>query len=170
MQEIHLLKDDLINKIAAGEVVERPESVVKELIENAVDAGATHIKIELKEGGTQLISVSDDGKGMSKEDAPLALTRHATSKISSIDDLFAIDTLGFRGEALASIASVSKFTLVTRQKQSAEGTKLEILENGQVSINSWNGAYGTTIFVRELFHNIPAILIKLNLSKNINRL
>src|SRR5690606_24487875 len=120
MAEIHLLDESLINKIAAGEVVERPASVVKELVENAIDAGATSIRIELEDGGRKLIAVTDDGKGMNADDALLCVKRHATSKIRHLDDLFDIHTMGFRGEALAAIAAVSGLT-VTTQPQGGEG-------------------------------------------------
>ena len=116
MARVHLLDDELINKIAAGEVVERPASVVKELVENAIDAGATHVKVILKDGGRQLIQVQDDGSGMHPDDAVLAVKRHTTSKLQAADDLFQVKTMGFRGEALASIASVSRFTLQTQAR------------------------------------------------------
>src|SRR5690242_7139634 len=116
MGRIHLLKDDVIDKIAAGEVVERPASVVKELVENAIDAGATDVRIELEEGGIKRISVTDNGSGMSADDALMAIRRHATSKINSADDLFSIGTMGFRGEALASIAAVSRFSILTSEQ------------------------------------------------------
>src|SRR5262245_41816091 len=121
---IKVLPQDLINKIAAGEVVERPASVVKEIMENAVDAGATRLEVILEEGGIKLIQISDNGVGMNEADAKLCLIRHATSKISSLEDLFAIQTMGFRGEALASIAAVSQFSIVTKQKDSTTGYKV----------------------------------------------
>ncbi len=156
MSKIHILEDELINKIAAGEVVERPASVIKELMENSIDAGADELRIEIREGGTELMVVQDNGEGMSAEDAPLALTRHATSKIRSADDLFAIDTLGFRGEALASIASVSRFSLLTRERGADLGLKLEITESGAIESTPWSGATGTTMIIKDLFYNIPA--------------
>ena len=132
MANIHLLKDELINKIAAGEVVERPSSVAKELIENALDAGAKNIVLSLKEGGTKLISVRDDGQGIDPQDGPLVLSRHATSKISASDDLFAIDTMGFRGEALAAISSVSRFSLRS-QREGCDGFMIEANDEEQCS-------------------------------------
>lgn len=155
MGRIHLLEDELINKIAAGEVVERPASVIKELVENALDAGATHIKIELEEGGKKLMSVSDNGLGMSADDLPMAIKRHSTSKIAAADDLFAITTMGFRGEALASIASVSRFTIQSVPQGTTEGARLT-LEDGRVQTSGWSSVSGTTVIVRDLFYNIPA--------------
>lgn len=155
MGSIQLLNDEVINKIAAGEVVERPSSVVKELVENAIDAGASRIEVRLELGGTSVISVSDDGYGMDRADAGVALQRHATSKIKETDDLFQIQTMGFRGEALASIASVSKFTLCTIQDGSAIGTKVTAQGGAEVVVRDWNGPRGTTITVESLFYNVP---------------
>ena len=124
MAKIRILPDILVSKIAAGEVVERPASVVKELIENSLDADATLIRIELQSGGKRLVSVTDNGHGMSKDDALMSLERHATSKIKSVEDLFSLRTLGFRGEALPSIASVSRFKLLTRQQDDISGTSI----------------------------------------------
>jgi DNA mismatch repair protein MutL len=152
---IKKLDQDLINKIAAGEVVERPSSVVKELIENSIDANADLISLEIKNGGIDLITIQDNGTGMTKQDAQLALERHATSKISSVDDLFNIQTLGFRGEALASISSVSQFSLETKIKDSSEGTKLDI-NNSSLDINPCGCPDGTKITISELFYNVPA--------------
>ena len=153
---IRILSEDTANKIAAGEVIERPASVVKELVENALDAGATEIRIELADGGKRLIRVTDNGVGMSREDAVLALKRHATSKISSADDLFAIRTLGFRGEALPSIASVSRMEIVTRREGEDFGT-MAVCAGGEVLEVADAGApIGTSISVSELFQNIPA--------------
>ena len=126
MPKIKILSADVANKIAAGEVVERPASVVKELIENAVDADSTSIRVEIRAGGKRLIRVTDNGTGMEREDALLALERHATSKVSRIEDLENIQTFGFRGEALASIASVSNFELLTRTTDAIQGTKINV--------------------------------------------
>ena len=128
---IKILPPDISNKIAAGEVVERPASVVKELVENAIDAESTNINVEIRAGGKRLISVSDNGAGMSREDALIAIERHATSKISTVEDLETIQTFGFRGEALPSIASVSQFELLTRTADAVEGTKITV-EGGVV--------------------------------------
>ena len=127
MTQIHVLDDSTINKIAAGEVVERPASVVKELVENAMDAGATAIEIEIMGGGVSFIRVTDNGRGMTREDAQTAILRHATSKISSVSDLQTVATLGFRGEALPTIASVSRFSLLTRRASDDLGTRVDIL-------------------------------------------
>ncbi|MDL2261835.1 DNA mismatch repair endonuclease MutL, partial [Methanimicrococcus sp. OttesenSCG-928-J09] len=148
---------DTINKIAAGEVVERPASVVKELVDNAIDAGASAIRIELKDSGKTLISVRDDGKGMSRDDVSLSPIKHATSKISSVTDLESIATMGFRGEALAAISSVSKFEIITKQKEDATGTRL-YLEDGKQEITDIGAPDGTTVNVHTLFYNTPARL------------
>jgi DNA mismatch repair protein MutL len=155
---IRVLPPQVANKIAAGEVVERPASVVKELLENAIDAGATDIRIEIRQGGRRSIRVSDDGWGIPQTEAALAFARHATSKISSEDDLSHIQTLGFRGEALASIAAVSQVTLLTRAKSEETGTLLRI-EGGEVLQNERHGGRpGTVITVENLFYNTPARL------------
>lgn len=156
MNQIKILSEELINKIAAGEVVERPASVVKELVENSVDAEATQIEIEIKEGGKKLMRVVDNGRGMDSSDAKLAFSRHATSKISSAEDLFNISSLGFRGEALPSIASVSKVEIITRTKDSANGTKLKI-ETGEIrEAKDTPANVGTIVTVSDLFYNTPA--------------
>jgi DNA mismatch repair protein MutL len=156
MSKIRILPDILSNKIAAGEVVERPASVVKELAENALDAGATRILIDIAQGGRSLIRVADNGCGMNRDDALLAIERHATSKIFSDQDLFDIRTLGFRGEALPSIAAVSRFSLVTRDAASEAGTELT-LEGGRLLNVAETGApVGTLVTVRQLFFNTPA--------------
>ncbi len=156
MANIRILPENLSNKIAAGEVVERPASVVKELLENALDAESTRIIVEVEKGGQSLIQVSDNGVGMNHDDALLAIERYATSKISSADDLFAIRTLGFRGEALPSIASVSRFQLITRDKASDAGTEI-IVDGGKIkSVSEVGAPLGTMISVKQLFFNTPA--------------
>jgi DNA mismatch repair protein MutL len=156
MSRIQILPEILSNKIAAGEVVERPASVVKELVENALDAGGDRIEVLVEEGGRRLIQVADNGHGMSADDALLCIERYATSKISTDPDLFAIRTLGFRGEALPSIASVSKFTLTTRAAEAAAGTQIRI-EGGKVlGVAEIGAPAGTLIQVRQLFYNTPA--------------
>ena len=153
---IQVLDEQTINKIAAGEVVERPSSVVKELVENAIDAGATEITIEVAGGGEELIRVSDNGKGMTREDAQLAVLRHATSKIRSADDLTQVLSLGFRGEALASISAVSRFTLQTRQEGDQLGTEIVIEGGTMLRTEDAGCGLGTTISVEDLFFNTPA--------------
>ncbi len=154
--KITILPQDLVNKIAAGEVVERPASVVKELLENSIDAGSKSIKIKIKSGGVKLIEVTDDGEGMSQKDAELCLERHATSKISQKDDLYNISTLGFRGEALPSIASVCFLELMTKKKGDLSGICLN-LEAGKIKEKKETGApVGTSVTVKELFYNTPA--------------
>jgi DNA mismatch repair protein MutL len=153
--KISILDDRLIDKIAAGEVVEDPSSVVKELIENSIDANSDEIEVEVKEGGKSLIKVKDNGEGMSKDDAELAIKRHATSKIKCEDDLFAIKTLGFRGEALASMCAVSRFSLITRSKDDIKGTSVNI-ENNNILVKDSGAEKGTVIHVEDLFYNVPA--------------
>lgn len=156
MSKIQLLPDIVANQIAAGEVVERPASVAKELLENALDAGATRVEVEIEQGGKNLIRIRDDGEGMTRDDTLLAFERHATSKIRTVEDLNAIDTFGFRGEALASIASVSRITLFSKLRDDVAGTEL-VIEGGRirhVRDASWPG--GTEISVRDLFFNVPA--------------
>lgn len=158
MNRIKLLSEQVANQIAAGEVVERPASVVKELVENALDAGAKKISIEIQAGGRSLVRVSDDGSGMSRDDALLCLERHATSKIQRAEDLAAIATMGFRGEALPSIASVSRFTLTTRERdsQSPEGTQIIVAGGKIAEVKAAGAAEGTSVEVRQLFFNLPA--------------
>ena len=158
MNRIRLLSEQVANQIAAGEVIERPASVVKELVENALDAGAARVTVEIQAGGRSLVRVTDDGTGMSRDDALLCLERHATSKIQKAEDLAAIATMGFRGEALPSIASVSRFTLTTRERDSSspEGTQI-IVNGGKISeVKAAGSATGTSVEVRQLFFNLPA--------------
>ncbi|HZH31148.1 MAG TPA: DNA mismatch repair endonuclease MutL [Pyrinomonadaceae bacterium] len=156
MSKIRVLSDHLANQIAAGEVVERPASVAKELVENSIDAGARRIEVDVEAGGRRLLRVSDDGEGMTQDDALLAFERHATSKISTADDLNSIGTLGFRGEALASIASVARVELVTQTEGEAEGTRV-LVEGGRMrDVKPAARPRGTTITVRDLFFNVPA--------------
>jgi len=158
MASVKLLDTNTINKIAAGEVVERPASCVKELVENAIDAGATRIETEIQNGGKALIRVTDDGAGMSREDAALSVKRHATSKLATAADLQNISTLGFRGEALPTIAAVSKFTLQTRRPEDELGTKIQI-DGGKMQDTCEVGCKtGTTVLVEDLFFNTPARL------------
>lgn len=152
-KRIHALPLQLANQIAAGEVIERPASVVKELVENSLDAGATHIVIRIDGAGSQLISIRDDGSGIHPEDLPLALSRHATSKLSSSEQLSHIDSLGFRGEALPSIASVANLTLTSRQADSDCGWQLK---GDQQNVAPVGHPIGTTVEVRDLFFNLPA--------------
>jgi len=156
MSIIRVLADHVANQIAAGEVVERPASVAKELVENSIDAGATRISIEIEAGGRRLLKISDDGTGMIRDDAILAFERHATSKIRNSDDLAAIGTLGFRGEALASIASVAKVELVTSLEGAATGTRVTIEGGRMRNVKDAAHPRGTTIIVRDLFFNVPA--------------
>ncbi len=156
MSKIRVLADHVANQIAAGEVVERPASVAKELVENSIDAGATRITIEIEAGGRRLLKVSDDGEGMVRDDAVLAFERHATSKIRSSEDLAAIGTLGFRGEALASIASVAKVELITSTEDAAAATRVAIDGGRMRDVKDAAHPRGTTIAVRDLFFNVPA--------------
>ena len=156
MPKINVLPRELAELIAAGEVVERPASVVKEMVENSIDSGATHITVEIKRGGVTYIRVTDDGCGISPSDVPLAFLRHATSKIIKADDLYSISTLGFRGEALAATSSVSRIEMFTKRKEDTLGTHYEI-EGGEEILNEESGCPdGTTIIVRDLFYNTPA--------------
>jgi DNA mismatch repair protein MutL len=157
-QRVRILPEQLANKIAAGEVVERPASVVKELVENSIDALATEIIVEIEDGGKRLIKVTDNGCGMSRDDALMSLERHATSKISSDSDLFRLATLGFRGEAMPSIASVSRFSIASREHESVEGVEI-YAEGGSIrEVKACGMAPGTSISVRSLFYNTPARL------------
>lgn len=158
MAKIQLLDERTANQIAAGEVVERPASVVKELVENSLDAGATRVVVEVEGGGQQLIRITDDGSGMSPEDARMSLMRHATSKIRSADDLLAIGTMGFRGEAIPSIASVSKFELVTREHDQVAGYRILVEGGRTVEEGEFGCQPGTRMTVRDLFYNVPARL------------
>jgi len=156
MSKIRLLPDHVANQIAAGEVVERPASVAKELVENAIDAGATFITIDVEAGGRRLLKVADDGEGMVRDDALLAFERHATSKIAKSEDLDSISTLGFRGEALASIASVARVELTTRTEDATAATRV-VIEGGRMrDVKDAAHPRGTTIIVRDLFFNVPA--------------
>ena len=156
MGRIRILSDNVANKIAAGEVVERPASVVKELLENSLDAGATEIRIDAENAGRRLLRIQDDGCGMLRDDAMLAFERHATSKLSDVKDLLAISTLGFRGEALPSIASVSRLILETRSADEQTGAKVEIAGGKLLKCDEIARPRGTTITVRDLFFNVPA--------------
>ncbi len=156
MPRIHVLPPGLVNQIAAGEVVERPASVVKELVENALDAGARNVAIDVEEGGLALVRVSDDGSGMAREDAALAIERHATSKLRDAEGLAAIRTLGFRGEALPAMASVSRFRLDTAPAEDGAGSRVEIEGGAPLTVSDVARAKGTTVEVRDLFFNTPA--------------
>jgi DNA mismatch repair protein MutL len=156
MGRIRILPDQVANQIAAGEVVERPASVVKELLENSLDAGATDLRVEVEAGGRRLIRIVDDGCGMLRDDALLAFERHATSKLRNVKDLLSIATLGFRGEALPSIASVSRLLLETRSMEEATGTRIEIAGGKMLRCEETALGGGTAIAVRDLFHNVPA--------------
>ena len=156
MAVINVLSKEISELIAAGEVIERPSSVIKELVENSIDSGARHITVEIKNGGTTYMRVTDDGCGMSYDDVPKAFLRHATSKISEKDDLDNIMTLGFRGEALASVAAVSRVELMTKQSDETYGTLYNI-EGSVETLHDRGGCPdGTTIIIRDLFYNVPA--------------
>src|SRR5512134_3588416 len=154
MSKIHVLADHVADQIAAGEVVERPASVVKELVENAIDAGARHVRVTVEEGGKSLVEVGDDGSGMGREDAVLAIERHATSKIRAAADLVGVATFGFRGEALPAIASVSRLALVTSDGEA--GTALTVTGGRLEQVEPATRQQGTTVTVRGLFFNTPA--------------
>mgnify|MGYP005787265837 FL=1 len=156
MGKIRLLDTNTINKIAAGEVVERPSSVVKELVENSIDAGASAVTIEIKNGGTTFIRVSDNGKGIEKDDIKTAFLSHATSKITEIEDLDNIFSLGFRGEALASIAAVSQVEMITKTHFEEDGTRITINGGEIEDFQEYGCTEGTSITVSNLFYNVPA--------------
>ena len=158
LMPIHILAPEVANQIAAGEVVERPASAVKELIENSLDAGATDIRVEVREGGRRLIRVQDDGCGIPAAEAALAFERHATSKLATADDLSHLSTLGFRGEALASIASVAQVALLTRSRNEETGTLIRMAEGREISREPRGGPPGTLVTVEHLFANVPARL------------
>ena len=155
---IHILPDEIASQIAAGEVVERPASVVKELVENALDAGARHISIHIADAGRRVIEIADDGSGIPPGEVALAVARHATSKLNNADDLFHITTLGFRGEALASIASVSRFTLTSRATNNPVGERLRVEAGKASGVEQAGGPVGTVVRVEDLFFNVPARL------------
>ena len=157
-KKINLLPDEVASKIAAGEVVERPASVVRELLDNAIDSGARNIRVEIRGGGRDLIRIIDDGCGIFPDDMPKAFLRHATSKINTADDLWSVRTLGFRGEALYSIAAISRMQLLSRTSASQSGYELAV-EGGRLVADGPRGAPpGTIVAVRELFFNLPARL------------
>src|SRR5919107_1654346 len=156
MSKIRVLSDHVANQIAAGEVVERPASVAKELVENSIDAGARRVEVDVEAGGRRLLRVADDGEGMTRDDAVLAFERHATSKLNTTEDLDRIGTLGFRGEALASIASVARVELVTQREGEAEGTRVRIEGGRMRDVAPAARPRGTTVAARDLFFNVPA--------------
>src|SRR5512145_203525 len=155
---IHLLPPEVASQIAAGEVVERPASVVKELLENAIDAGARAVTIRIEGAGQRLVEVADDGSGIAADDLPLAIERHATSKLQQAADLFAIETLGFRGEALASIGSVSHLTVTSRPAEAAVGSRIRVDGGIPRSVEPVGAPVGTVMRVEDLFYNVPARL------------
>ena len=155
-RQISVLDQSTIDKIAAGEVVERPSSVVKELVENAIDAGASAITVEIKEGGTTFIRITDNGAGIDKEQVPLAFLRHATSKIRKVEDLSLISSLGFRGEALSSIAAVSRVELITKPHEQLIGVRYQIEGGMEKGMEEIGAPDGTTFLIRDLFYNTPA--------------
>ncbi|MEP6896399.1 MAG: DNA mismatch repair endonuclease MutL, partial [Chloroflexota bacterium] len=155
---IRLLSSEVASQIAAGEVIERPASVVKELLENSLDAGAHTIAIAVEEAGRKLIEIADDGSGIASDELDLAVSRHATSKLVRSDDLFSILTLGFRGEALASIGSVSRMTIISRVKNEKEGARLKVEGGKSGKLTKVGTTVGTTIRVEDLFYNVPARL------------
>ena len=155
MGNIVLLDDLTINKIAAGEVIENPSAAIKEMVENSIDAGATSVTVEVKNGGKSLIKITDNGKGIAKEDIPLSIERHATSKLKQIEDLEKIDSFGFRGEALASIASISKMTIISKTNDDLTATKMVVEAGDVLEISEDTGKTGTTIIIENLFFNVP---------------
>ena len=156
MAKINILDDSTINKIAAGEVVERPSSIIKELVENSIDAGSSYISIEIENGGKGLIRIVDNGSGIDKDDVNKAFLRHATSKINTVEDLSSLESLGFRGEALASIAAVSKLEMLTKTEEALIGLRI-VLDGGKIREKEATSANrGTQISVRDLFFNTPA--------------
>ena len=156
MPTIQLLDQQTIDKIAAGEVVERPSSVVKELVENAIDAKATAVTVEIKEGGISFIRITDNGCGIEKDQIPLAFLRHSTSKIKSVEDLLSISSLGFRGEALSSISAVAQVELITKTKDAFVGTRYQIDGGVEQAMEEAGCPDGTTFLIRNLFDNVPA--------------
>lgn len=156
MAHITVLDQNTINKIAAGEVIERPASVVKELLENAIDAKATAVTVEIRDGGISFIRVTDNGSGIPKEEVPTAFLRHSTSKIQSVEDLFTVSSLGFRGEALSSIAAVAKVELITKTPEQISGTRYQIEGGKERTLEEIGAPEGTTFLVRDLFYNTPA--------------
>ena len=158
MGQVQPLSEDVINHIAAGEVVERPASVVKELLENALDAQARTIQVQIQGGGVELVQVDDDGVGMDTEDAVQCFTRHATSKIRTLEDLGRLTTMGFRGEALSSIAAVSQLQLMSRCRQDIAGTRVTCAGGVLTAVEACGAPPGTSIQVRDLFYNTPARL------------
>ena len=156
MGKIAVLDQQTIDKIAAGEVVERPASVVKELVENAVDAGASQVTVEIRDGGVGMIRITDNGSGMEKDDIPLAFLRHSTSKIRSAEDLQGVRSLGFRGEALSSISAVAMVELITKTREQTMGSRCVIEGGVQKSLEEIGAPDGTTVIVRNLFYNTPA--------------
>lgn len=155
MGNIVLLDDLTINKIAAGEVIENPSAAIKEMVENSIDAGATSITVEVKNGGKSFIKITDNGKGITKEDLPLSIERHATSKLKQIEDLEKIDSFGFRGEALASIASISKMTIISKTNDDLTAAKMAVEAGDILKISEDTGKTGTTIIIENLFFNVP---------------
>ena len=156
MVNIQVLDQITIDKIAAGEVIERPASIIKELVENAIDAGASAVTVEIKEGGISFIRITDNGCGIPKGEVPLAFLRHSTSKIRSVDDLSTVASLGFRGEALSSIAAIAQVELITKTKDEVTGTRYRIEGGAEKSIEDTGAPDGTTFLVHQIFYNTPA--------------